>query len=123
MRVFAIALAATLGTVFLLNTNTVRADKDKEKAKATISEVMRKAHKGDDALRTKLLKGDASADEKAELLALYVALSLNTPPKGDVDAWKARTKAILDSYNKGDIDKKAFTKATNCGSCHDMFKK
>src|ERR1700690_4110451 len=100
MRIFAAGLIVALTTVFMLNTNGTAGDK--EKPKFTISEVMKKAHIGKDNLREKVIKGEATDEEKAQLTALYVALSLNTPPKGEADDWKKTTKAILEAYKAND---------------------
>ena len=76
---FAGALAV-LAVVFAVGPQVQgQGDKDKEKPKFTISEVMKKAHaKG--TLRDKVIAGTASDEEKTQLTAFYVALSLSTPP-------------------------------------------
>ena len=120
MRIFALGLAAVVASIFLMNTNVVRGDKkeEKDKAKFTISEVMKKAHAG--GLRKKYIDGTATDEEKALLTSYYVALAANTPPKGDVEKWKKLTTTILEAYKSGDV--KAYDKATNCGACHGEFK-
>lgn len=119
MRIFALGLAAVVATIFLMNTNDVRGDKKEDKAKFTISEVMKKAHAGG-GLRKKVIDGTATDDEKALLTSYYVALAANKPPKGEVDEWKKVTTAILEAYKSGDV--KAYAKATDCGACHTKFK-
>jgi hypothetical protein len=95
-----------------------------EKAKYTIKEVMKEAHK--DKLVNKVASGKASDDEKKRLAELYKALSENTPKKGEADAWKTRTVALLEAANKavkGDEKaEKSLTKLADCASCHKLFK-
>src|ERR1700681_1382737 len=63
--------------------------------KFTIKEVMTKAHKGKDALLTKVKDGKASDAEAKDLLEMYTALTKNKPPKGDAEDWKKRTDALV----------------------------
>ncbi len=110
LGVFALAL---LSTVSLL-----AEEKDKEKPKFTIKEVMQKAMKG--GLCVKVAKGKASDEEKTELVALFTALGQNKPPKGDAKAWATRTKALVDAAKSA--DGKALGKAADCKSCHEAFR-
>jgi cytochrome c553 len=95
-----------------------------EKAKYTIKEVMKEAHK--EELVNKVAEGKASDEEKKRLAELYKALSLNTPKKGEAEAWKTRTVALLEAANKavkGDEKaEKSLTKLAHCASCHKLFK-
>jgi hypothetical protein len=96
-----------------------------EKPKYTISQVMKKAHsKG--GLKDKVISGDADKKEKETLLAMYEALSKNTPPKGDADDWKAKTGALVAAAKLAVADDKgavaALKKAVNCGACHKLHK-
>jgi hypothetical protein len=101
-------------------------DKEKDKPKYTIKEVMKKAHAGPDALLKKVQKGDASKEEMKELVAMYKALEVNKPPKGEEADWKKKTKALVDAANATADKKKDAEKllkdATNCKSCHDQHK-
>ena len=56
--------------------------------KYTIKEVMGQAHK--DGLLQKVVDGDATPEEKALLLDLYLSLLENNPPQGDADAFHAK---------------------------------
>ncbi len=58
---------------------------DAKAPKYTIKEVMTKAHK--DGLMKKVVEGQASPEEKAELLDLYLSLVEQDPPKGDAKAF------------------------------------
>lgn len=93
-------------------------DKDKDKPKFTIKEVM-KLHK--DKLHEKYQEGKASKEDTEKLTEAYEALAKNKPPKGDETSWKDKTDALVKAI-KGD-DKAAFKKAVNCGGCHSAHKK
>jgi hypothetical protein len=97
-------------------------EKDKPK---TIKEIMKTAHK-EDGLRDEVVGGKADAAQKKELLALYVDLSKNDPPKGDKADWKKRTDAIVKAAKgvvAGDSDAIAdLKKATNCKGCHELHR-
>ena len=96
-----------------------------DKAKFTIKEVMKEAHK--DGLLKKVASGKADDDERKHLAELYKALSQNTPPKGDADDWKMKTTVLVDASSKAAKgDEKAATallKLANCGACHKEHKK
>jgi hypothetical protein len=107
----------------LASIGLVRATAD-DKPKFDIKEVMTAAHK--DKLLNKVLMGQADDAEKKKLLELYEALAANKPPKGDEEAWKKKTTAIVEAckaFVGGDA--KAAPKlrmATNCMACHKDFK-
>lgn len=103
------------GAAFLLD-GSVQGAGDKE---ITIKVVMQKAMKG--GLCGKVAKGDASDDEKKQLVELFTGLSKCTPPKGEEAAWKEKTKALLDAAKAN--DGAALKKAANCAACHKEFKK
>src|SRR5262245_18844405 len=69
-----------------------------EKAKYTISEVMKEAHKG--GLMKTVASGKASDAEKKKLVELYTALAKNDPPKGEKADWKTKTDAMLAAAKK-----------------------
>ena len=98
-------------------------DEDEEK-KYTTKEVMKLAHK--DGLLKKVAKGEASEDEKKQLVTLYKAMAKNDPPKGDKEAWDERNKALIEAAEaavKGEEDAAdMLKKASNCKSCHDEHK-
>src|SRR5262245_883092 len=71
-----------------------------EKPKYTIKEVMKKAHTGKPNLVSKVAGGKADEADKKQLADLYKALSQNTPPKGDDDDWKKKTKALAEASAK-----------------------
>lgn len=118
MKYFAMA-ALALGVVGL---GAFRAAD--EKPKYTTKEVMKLAHK--EGLLKKVATGQASAEEKTQLVELYVALCQNAPKKGDKEAWVERCKKIVAAAKDCASDKKgagkALTAAANCGACHKAHK-
>jgi surface antigen len=114
MRVLIVGAVAVFGLAVAYDSNA-EGDKD---PKFKIKEVMQKAMKG--GLCGKVAKGEASAEEKKQLIELFTALAANKPPKGDDASWKEKTKALLDAA-KAD-DGKALAKAANCKACHSEHK-
>ena len=90
------------------------------KPKHTIEEVMEQAHK--DGLLNKVASGEASAEEKPQLLDLYVSLAENDPPKGDPDNFhKLAANAVLGAARVvvGREGAEAQIKrSVNCAACH-----
>src|SRR5437899_2930082 len=80
----------------LLDGNVQGGDKDK----ITIKLVMQKAMKG--GLCGKVASGKADDAEKKQLVEYFTALTKLEPPKGEADAWKTRTTALLDAAKAGD---------------------
>ncbi len=94
-------------------------------APKSISDIMDEAHDGEaNSLRNKVVNGKGTAEDAKKLLALYVDLSKNDPPKGEKADWKKKTDAILVAAKKVAAkpeDKEsltALTKATACAACH-----
>jgi hypothetical protein len=116
MRILVAGFALILGIFFVVGTNGAQ---DKKDPKYPIKEVMKEAMKG--GLCAKVAKGEASDAEKAQLVEYFTSLTMCTPPKGEADAWKTRTGELLKAAKDGDVA--ALKKASNCMSCHTMFKK
>jgi cytochrome c556 len=118
----AVVAVAILALVFVVSLGS--AEDTKDKAKHTIKEVMKIAHK--DGLLKKVTKGEASKDEQKQLVELYKDLAKNTPPKGDPELWKkntARMVALAEAVVNGDEKAaKTLAKTVNCGACHKEFK-
>lgn len=98
-------------------------DKDDVDPKA-IKKAMKTAMK--DGLLKKVAKGEGSDEEKAELLALFVAMAKVDPPKGEHADWEKRNKALIEAAQAA-VDGKdgageALTKASNCKDCHSAHK-
>ena len=94
------------------------------KPKHTIKEVMEKAHK--EGLLKKVAGGDASAEEKAQLLDLYVSMAECEPPRGDAAAYhKLATDAVMGAARvvvgregaEGQLQR-----AVNCQNCHQAHR-
>ena len=95
-------------------------DAEAAKPKHTIEEVMEKAHKG--GLLNKVAGGEASDEEKAELLDLYVSLVENEPPRGDAASYqKLATAAVMGAARVvvgRDGAEAQLKRAVNCMACH-----
>ncbi len=119
MKFAASGLIATLAVALCLGTNDAG-----EKAKHTIPEVMKTAHKG--GLMKKVAAGEANDDEKKQLVELYTSLSQNKPPMGDEGEWKKKTTALVkaaEAAAKGDEKAaKSLPKLANCAACHKAHK-
>lgn len=114
-----VAAMLTVGTVAGLVSGA-----DEAKPKYTIKEVMKKAHK--DGLMKKLADGGGSKADAEELLDLYKAMGKHKPPKGDLEGWKEKTKALIDAAQNVVDDKPGardeLKKAANCAECHKAHK-
>lgn len=90
----------------------------------TIKQVMKKCMKG--GLCKKVASGEASDDEKKELLKCFEAMAASKPPKGDEASWKEKTGALVSAAKlavEGDAGAgKALKAAANCKSCHGAHK-
>ncbi|MFN3193324.1 MAG: hypothetical protein ACE361_22625 [Aureliella sp.] len=99
-------------------------DEEKAKPKHSIKEVMKVALKG--GLQKKVLAGEATDDEKKELLDMYVSLVESKPPKGEMNSWHnlaggaalAAAKVVVG--REGALDE--LKAATNCKACHSQHK-
>jgi hypothetical protein len=121
MRKF-VLLSAALGLAVLASMGISAAEK--ANAEYTIKQVMAKAHK--EKLLNKVTEGNANAEEKAQLLELYSAMTKAKPPKGDEASWKEKTDALVAAAKAavdGDADAAAKLKAaSNCAACHKAHK-
>jgi hypothetical protein len=121
-----LVLGIAVGSAWSFSGAAQKDDDDAKKPKYTIKEVMKKAHGPKDGLLKKVQAGKASKEELTELLAMYQALELNKPPKGDEAEWKKRTEALVKAANAAVKNDKSAAKllkeATNCASCHKVHK-
>ncbi|MEX2138129.1 MAG: hypothetical protein WD894_02625 [Pirellulales bacterium] len=119
-------LGVAVGTAWTFSGAAQKDDDEKKKPKYTIKEVMKKAHGPKDAILKKYDRGEATKEELKELVAMYKALEVNKPPKGEEAAWKKRTKALVEAANAAVEEKKdakaLLKKASDCASCHKAFK-
>ena len=99
-------------------------DDEEKKAKHTIKQVMKEAHK--DKLLNKVVEGDASKEEKDNLLDLYISLLENKPKKGDEDSWHIKAGTLVVAAAKVSVGRDGaemeLKKAADCGACHKMHK-
>jgi len=88
----------------------------------TTKQVMKEAHKG--GLKDKVVAGKASDDEKKQLVALYEALALNKPPKGEESSWKEKTSALISAAKEAQEGKGTdkLKAAADCKGCHSVHK-
>ncbi|MCA9199384.1 MAG: hypothetical protein KDA87_17685 [Planctomycetales bacterium] len=103
---------------------TANAEDGEGSAKHSIEDVMKTAMKG--GLLKKVTGGEASDEEKKQLLDLFVSLVENEPEKGELDSWHkmaggaalAAAKVVVG--REGAVEE--LKKATNCKACHDAHK-
>lgn len=117
------ALACAIALVFV-GVPTLAADDDDKEPKYTIKQVMKECFKG--PLVKKVAGGKASDEEKKKLHEMLVAMSKNTPKKGDAESWKKLNAALVKAAKAAvDGDEKAsamLKKAANCKACHSKHK-
>lgn len=96
------------------------------KPKYTIKEVMKAAHKGDDAVSKRVASGKGTKDDFVLLVEYYESLPLCTPTKGDKADWDKKANALLKSakaLKAGEPDAVAqYKQASNCKACHSLYK-
>ena len=121
MRVVAVALfgAVLFGAMSF-------ADHHEGEPKHTIKDVMKKAMKGKTSLRSKVIAGEATAEEKKELLDLYISLVESKPEKGEMDSWHTLAGKSVLAAAKVVVGREGAVKeleaATNCAACHKAHK-
>jgi hypothetical protein len=100
-RLWHVAAALALMVTIVWTSTSSSAD-DKE---PSIKDIMTKAHKGGDALISKLGKAlkekevpwEAVQKQSKELLDLGKALGKAKPPKGEAESWEKLTKAYVET--------------------------
>jgi|SRR6266446_5060530 len=112
---------AVVALVLLLGTGSGAGDK---KPKYSIPEVMKKAHAS--KLWKSVADGEATQEQKEELVEYYTSLAASTPPLGDKAKWKARTHAMLEGAQLAAAGKVEGTmllkKNVQCNACHKEHK-
>jgi hypothetical protein len=99
---------------------------DKPTPKHAIKEVMQGAHMppegGGKSLRERVIAGDASDEEKTQLLDLYISLLENDPPRGDAEAFHKKAGAVALAAARIVVGREGagqeLARATNCAACH-----
>ena len=120
----AAAVSALSLAGFSLSSFAQDAGQDQAEEKVTIKQVMKEAHK--DGLLAKVLKDEASPEEKLKLLDLYVSMAEAKPPQGDEKVWKERTSDIVVKVARVVVEREGaatdLKKSTDCAACHKEFK-
>lgn len=121
---FYLICVAACGTVAFTAQGQQEAPEGDDAAKHSIKDVMQNAHKA--GLLEKVLKGEASQEEKLTLLDHYVSLTESKPPLGTPEGWEERTNAVVVAAAKVAVGRDDGTellkKATNCAACHKEHK-
>jgi hypothetical protein len=124
-----VRIALSLGLAALLLTASLAGadDKDTEKPKYTIKEVM-KIVAGKDKLLAKVTDGKGTDEDNKKVLEAFEELHKNEPKagKGSSEDWKKLTAAIV-AASKDVVEGKegapaALKKAASCGDCHKVWK-
>ncbi len=90
----------------------------------TISDIMKEVMKP--GMLRKAMNGEATDEEKIQILDVLITLTEHEPPQGEADAWKARTTQLMTDYAKFLVGREGAAEAlrtsSNCKSCHNEFK-
>ncbi len=121
---FWLRLASAALAGFLLSDAQVFALDNAREREYTIKDVMMTAYKG--KLANKVIKGEATLDDKQRLLKLYEALAENSPPRGSSKSWQMKTDALVQAAQaalEGQPNAPQLLKKTmECGECHSRHK-
>lgn len=119
-QLFSRRAGATLFAGVVISTSVALA------ATMSIEDVMKKYHKGKDALCKKVSGGQASKAELQQILAGYQAMSSQKPPKGDAASWKSKNEALITATQSIIAGKpegiEKYKAAVNCKACHNAHK-
>lgn len=102
-------------------------DGDGEHEKKSIKEVMKAAHGGGpNSLLSKVKGGEASDEEKDQLLDLYLDLFESEPPMGEQEGWMMLSGRAVLAAAKVAVGRpgaeELLGEATNCAECHKAHK-
>lgn len=113
-----------LGAFLCVEIEGVRAA-DGEKPKHTIVEIMNLAHnkrKGHPSLLNEVKSGNATAEQKQELVRLYEEMAQHKAPHGDQAHWEKLNKDLVHAARQVAEGKegamKELNRASNCRDCH-----
>lgn len=124
-HVMRLGFAAAFLVVCSFGTNLVQGADD-DKPKHTIKDAMKLVFKKN-ALKDKAIAGEASDDEKKELVAILSDMAKQKPPKGSEESWKKNTDALVEAAQGVAEGKEgaaeALKKAASCAGCHKEHKK
>jgi cytochrome c556 len=92
----------------------------------TPGQIMSAAFRGNPSLLSKATSPTATDAEKKAFLDFAKAFTTTKAPKGDAADWSKRTGAILsaaqDVVDGKDNASDTLKTATNCKSCHDLYR-
>jgi hypothetical protein len=119
-------LLAAVACISLVQVAVHAQNTEKATPKHAIKDVMKGAHMppegGGKSLRERVIAGNASDEEKRQLLDLYISLLENDPPRGEAEAFHAKAGAVALAAAKIVVGREGaaeeLTKATNCAACH-----
>jgi hypothetical protein len=121
MKAMFACVAATLALVLVLGVNEAG---EKDKPKYKIAEVMKEIMKS--KLGPKVFEGKGTPEENKKVLAYFIELHKNTPPKGEKDTWNKVTQTLVDTAKKIEAGEEKGSKKLaaiiNCMFCHTRFK-
>lgn len=114
----------TISCLAVSSSAVVFADHHESKAKYTVKKIMQEAMKG--GKLKKVASGNASDEEKKELLDLFLSLKENKPKTGDADSWQRKSGAVVMAAASVVVGREGaleqLNAATKCKSCHDAHK-
>lgn len=120
-----------IAAVFAIGTIAQSAHHEESEMPIDIHDIMEVGMKGDrktetPSLTKKVLSGDASIDEKKDLLAMFLSLEKFKVEKGEQEAFDKKADALTDAMIgvmvgvDGSLDK--LEEAANCKACHSAHK-
>jgi hypothetical protein len=122
-------ITAVVASSLLYAVSRAAEDAGEAKPKHTIKEVMHGAHvakEGEKSLRDIVLGGQATPEQKQQLLDFYISLAENKPPRGELAPYRDKTRAIVLAAAKVVVGREGASdelgKATNCAACHKEHK-
>ncbi|MEZ6093590.1 MAG: hypothetical protein R3C03_05035 [Pirellulaceae bacterium] len=113
-------VAVVVGSGFAVVNNDVAKKEDPK----SIEDIMKEGMKG--GLSKKVASGEATDEEKLQMLSLLVDLVENDAPKGDEMEWKMMAGTAMMNAAKvvlgRDGAEESFKASIDCKACHDKFK-
>ncbi len=123
MKIFRLLLAVAavfVGSGFARFHNETKSAEDPKPIKAVMKEAMKSG------LAKKVAGGEATDEEKMQVLNLLIDLVENEAPKGDETEWKMMAGTAMMNAAKVVVGREgaeeALGAAIDCKSCHDKFK-
>lgn len=121
-------MLAAVGSCLVIGVGTWVVAQDQDSArtpKYTIKEVMKQTH-GPTKLRDKVLSGDASKEEKDQLLDLYLSMIESRPEKGEPQSWMMKSGRLILATARVAVGREGALEelkvASDCKACHEVHK-